>query len=59
LVNKANKQRCRELAKRIAALAESVSATEQRCSLFAVPLKMVTNLAVEKALAELAKFAAS
>ncbi len=59
LANKANKQRRQESAKHAAALAESVSAAEQRCSLFAAPLKMATNLAIEKALAELAKFAAS
>ena len=40
-------------------LAVSVSAAEQYHSLFAAPLKMATNLALEKALAELAEFAAS
>ncbi len=59
LANKANKRQCRESAEHAAALAESVSAAEQRRSLFAVPLKMATNLAIEKALVELAEFAAS
>jgi hypothetical protein len=59
LANKVNKQQRKEWAERAAALAESVSTAEQRCSLFAVPLKTATNLAVEKQLAELAEFAAS
>jgi hypothetical protein len=59
LADKANKQQCQESAKRAAALAESVSTAEQHCSSFAVLLKMAKNLAVEKALAELAEFAAS
>jgi hypothetical protein len=59
LANKANKQQRQELAERTAALAESVSTAEKRCSLFAAPLKTATNSAVEKALAELAEFAAS
>jgi hypothetical protein len=59
LADKANEQQRQESAERAAALAESVSATEQRCSLFAAPLKTATNLAIEKALAELADFAAS
>ncbi len=59
MANKANKQQRQELAKRAAALVESVSAAEQRCFLFVVPLKTATNLAVEKALVELAEFVAS
>jgi hypothetical protein len=59
LANKANKQQRQKLAKHAAALADSVSAANQHCSLFAAPLKTATNLAIEKALAKLAEFAAS
>ncbi len=59
LADEANKQQCRESAERAAVLAESVSNAEQCRSLFMAPLKMATNLAVEKALVELAQFVAS
>jgi hypothetical protein len=57
--DKANKQQRQESAERAAVLAESVSVAEKCCSMFAVLLKTAPNLAIEKALAELAEFAAS
>ncbi len=55
MAGKANKGQRQESAKCAGALAESISSAEQCCPSFVAPLKMATNLAIEKALAELAK----